>query len=296
MGNGVTAGAIALAAWMPVALAADRLTDLQRVVDAERAFAARAQVINPRQAFIEYFASDAIAYLPFPGPAFPALHEGPDWPVNIQWRPVAAAISGAGDMGYTTGPSEYRKTAADPPTRFGHYTSVWQRQQNGRLLVRIDIGIDHPAPAQRAPDWRPPAQHPVAAAQLSTDRRAAAERQMRDLDARIGAAARQDPATAFAQVLSDDARLHLGGHHPVVGRAAALATVGGGDQMFGWLPEGAAMAESGDFGFTYGRGRWSRASTAESGDLVYLNVWQLRGDAWRMIVHVSQTVQPRPSR
>jgi Domain of unknown function (DUF4440) len=295
MGNGVTAIAIAIAAWMPVAFAADRLADLQSVVDAERAFAARAQVINPRQAFIEYFAPDAIAYTPFPGPAFPSLHHGPDWPVNIQWRPVAAAISGAGDMGYTTGPSEYRKTAADPPTRFGHYTSVWQRQQNGRLLVRIDIGIDHPAPAQRAPDWQPPVQQPVAAPPLSPDRRAAAERQMRELDARIGAAAREDPSAAFAQVLSDDARLHLGGHHPVIGRVAALATLGGSEHAFTWSPEGAAMAESGDFGFTYGRGNWTRGSTGQSGDLVYLNVWQLRSGVWRIIVHVSHVVQPRPS-
>jgi uncharacterized protein DUF4440 len=295
MHNGIIAGAIALVASMPAALVADRLADLQRVVGAERAFAARAQVINPRQAFIEYFAPDAIAYTPFPGPAFPGLREGPDWPVNIQWRPVAAAISGAGDMGYTTGPSEHRKTAADPPARFGHYTSVWQRQENGSFLVRIDIGIDHPAPVQHAPDWQPPTQPPVVAEPLSPDRRAAAERQMRDLDARIGAAAQQDPSTAFAQVLADDARLHLGGSHPVIGRVAALAALSGGNRTFDWSPEGAAMAESGDFGFAYGRGRWRRVATAESGDLVYLNVWQLRGDAWRMIVHVSHAVRPQTS-
>ena len=144
-------GAGAVAAWLPVALAADRSAELEQVVAAERAFAARAQIVNPRQAFVEYFAPDAIVYAPFPAPAFPALRDGSDWSVNIQWRPVAAAISGAGDMGYTTGPSEYRRTAADPPGGHGHYTSVWQRQPDGRFLVRIDIGIDHPRPQRACP-------------------------------------------------------------------------------------------------------------------------------------------------
>jgi hypothetical protein len=196
-------------------------------------------------------------------------------------------------MGHTTGPTNIARP--QPIRRPGSAIHRSAAPANGHFLVRIDTGIDHPAAMQRAPDWQPPAQQRGRGGAAIPDRRAD-ERQMRDMDARIGAAAQRDPSTAFAQVLSDDARLHLGGHHPVIGRAAALATVGGGDQTFGWLPDGAAMAESGDFGFTYGRGRWSLASTAESGDLVYLNVWQLRGDAWRMIVHVSHTVQPRPSR
>ena len=144
----------------PLAIGADRATDLAEVVAAERSFAARAQVVNARLAFAEYFAPDAVLFAPFPAPAFPRLRDSPDWTVNIQWRPVAAAVSGAGDMGYTTGPSEYRRSPTDAPVGFGHYTSVWQRQPDGRFLVRIDIGIDHPEPAVRVPDWSPPATPP----------------------------------------------------------------------------------------------------------------------------------------
>ena len=87
-------GAVAGAA----ALAADNSAELNQLVATEREFAARAQQVNARQAFVEFFAADAILFAPFATPAFPGLHEGPDWGVDIQWRPVAAAISGAADM------------------------------------------------------------------------------------------------------------------------------------------------------------------------------------------------------
>jgi ketosteroid isomerase-like protein len=274
-------------------MAADRLADLERVVASERAFAARAQVVNARQAFAEFFAPDAVLFAPFAAPAFPGLNEGPEWGINIQWRPVAAVISGAGDLGYTTGPSEFRRPPAPAPVRFGHYTSVWQRQPDGRYLVRIDIGIDHPAPLVRTADWSAPETAPVPAPVVLPAQRREALVAMRALDAATGKAAEKGAPAAFSRVLADDARLHRGGHVPAVGRAAALAALAADEEIsFGWTPEDAVVAESADFGFVYGRGRWARG-TVDSGELAYLNIWQWRGGEWRLIVHTSNPIQPR---
>ncbi len=286
-------GAIVLALWGPCVMAADRSAELERVVASERAFAARAQVVNARQAFVEYFAPNAILFAPFAAPAFPRLRESPDWGVNIQWYPAAAAISGAGDMGYTTGPSEYRPSPDAAPTGFGHYTSVWQQQPDGRYLVLIDVGIDHPAPPARIPDWSASAPAPAAVPVLDPAQRQVALEALRRVDAQTGVAAQGDGPKALARVLADDARLHRGGRLPVVGRAEILADLGAAAESFRWTPEAAAVAESGDFGFVYGRGRWARS--AESGDLAYLNVWQQRAGEWRLIVHVSRPVPPRPT-
>ncbi len=286
--------AVLMAGCATLAMAADRSIELERVVSSERAFAARAQETNARQAFIEFFAADAILFAPFPAPAFPRLREGPDWAVNIQWRPVAAAISGAGDMGYTTGPSEYRRVPSEPPIGHGHYTSVWQRQPDGRFLVRIDIGIDHPAPPLGTADWTAPAQAPVAVVAVEPAQRGEALAALRELDARAGVAARASARRAFEAVFAEDGRLHRGGRLPVVGRTQALAELAALEEAFAWAPEGAAVAESGDFGYAYGRGRTVAPTEAESRDLVYLNIWQRRAGEWRLIVHVSHTVRPRP--
>jgi len=274
------------------ALAADRSAELTQLVATEREFAARAQQVNARQAFVEYFAADAILFTPFATAAFPGLHEGPNWGVDIRWRPVAAAISGAADMGFTTGPTEYRRAPADAPLRYGHYTSVWQRQQDGRYRVLIDIGISHTAPQTRVDDW---SLHQAAPALSARDagEQAAATAALRALDMHTGAAARDSTATALARVMADGARVHLSGQVPVVGRAAALALLEALDHAYEWSPEGVAVAESGDFGFVYGRGRWQGKQTAASGELAYLNLWQRDVDEWKLIVQVCSRVEAR---
>ena len=285
-----TLGVVVLTAWVPNLLATDPSSELERVVASERAFAARAQKVNPRQAFAEFFAPDAMLYAPHAVPAFPRLREAPDWGINIQWRPVAAAISGAGDMGYTTGPSEYRRTPAEPPVRFGHYASVWQRQADGRFLVRIDIGIEHAAPPTTTADWAAPARAPMAAPVLDPMTKSATLAALREVDARLGAQDSANAPASLAAALADDARLHRGGRLPVVGRAQVLADLSAHKESLAWTPAGAAVAESGDFGFVYGRGRWKRLQPEETGELAYLNIWQRRGGDWRLIVHVSNPV------
>ena len=272
--------------------AGDRAADLRQLVETEREFAARAQQVNARQAFVEYFAADAIMFTPFATPAFPDLRESEDWGVNIQWRPSAAGISGAGDLGYTTGPAEYRKEPATPPLRHGHYTSVWQRQPDGRYRVLIDIGIHHPQPPERVEDWSPRTA-PADATPLIASELAVAEAELRALDARIGRAVADSTAVAFASVLAEDARMHLSGRVPALGRPASLMLAEATHQTLEWSPEGAAIATSGDLGFVYGRGRWHGAQPQEAGELSYLNLWQKRAGEWKVIVHVSNTAAPR---
>jgi ketosteroid isomerase-like protein len=264
---------------------------LRQLVETEREFAARAQQVNARQAFVEYFVADAILFTPFATPAFPGLREGEDWGVNIQWRPSAAGISGAGDLGYTTGPAEYRKEPSGPPLRYGHYTSVWQRQPDGRYRVLADVGIHHPQPPERIDDWSPRTA-PADAAPLTAGELATAAAELRALDARVGHAAADSTAVAFAGTLAEDARMHLGGRVPALGRPASLTLIEAAGQTLEWSPEGVAVATSGDFGFAYGRGRWRRAQLQETGELSYLNLWQKRGGEWKLIVHVSNSAAP----
>jgi len=284
-----TFGGVAVILFASVTMAADRMPELERVVASERAFAARAQQVNARQAFVEFFAPDAVLFSPVAAAAFPRLREGPDWPLNIQWRPVAAAISGAGDMGYTAGPAEYRRAPSEPPIGYGHYTSVWQKQADGQYRVRIDVGIDHPAPQVPVADWSVPVQPPQVAPALPSRQRDVARAALRELDARTGAAS----SGAQAAALADDIRLHRGGRMPVIGRAAAQADLEAHGESLSWTPEAVEVAESGDFGYAYGRGRWTAQAT--SGEIAYLNIWQRRAGEWRLIVHVSRTIPGPPA-
>lgn len=275
------------------ACAVDRGAELAAVVQAERDFAARAQVVNARQAFAEHFAPDSIVFTPFPAPAFPELGQpGKDWPVNIRWRPAAAAVSGAGDMGYTTGPAEYRQTPADPPHRFGHYTSVWERQPDGRYAVVIDVGIDHPGPVSAIADWAPPPAAPHASPPVDAGVREATLRELLALDSGVGQEAASDTVNAISRVLADDGRYHQSGALPSIGRDAVVERLRSSAMSQQWTPSGGKLAESADFGFTYGKGTFEQAGAPPAGELAYLNVWQKRGGAWKLLVRVVNPVVP----
>lgn len=289
--HGIASVLVAMASL--TAQAADRGAELAAVVQAERDFAARAQVVNARQAFAEYFAPDAIAYGPSPAPAFPALGEpGTDWPVNIQWRPAVAAISGAGDMGYTTGPAEFRRTPADTPHRYGHYTSVWERQPDGRYKVVIDIGIDHPGPVSSIPDWTPPQVAPGSSRVADPSMRDAARQELLALDAEVGNAAASDTAGTIARILAEDGRYHQSGAAPSLGRSAAMERLRSGGMAQRWAPSGGKVAQSADFGFTYGSGAFTQPGTPAQGELAYLNVWRKRDGTWSLLVRVVNPVPP----
>lgn len=268
------------------ALAASPVRALEALVAEERAFAARAQEVGARDAFVEYFAPDALVFSPRPQPAFPGLAEGPAWKTVISWRPEAAGISGDGGLGWTTGPADYRPDAEAAPSAWGHYTSVWKRQPDGRLAVVADIGVMHPEPPAPPPDWRP----------TSRDRKrvrvpTGADASLKSLlatDSVLGLAIVVDPAVALEQAFTEDARWHHSGAQPAVGRPAAAQAVRDTGWLLTWEPQGGGVVDSRDLGWTYGQG----AVAAESGDRLfsYLSVWRWQDERWRLVIQVLSLV------
>jgi ketosteroid isomerase-like protein len=267
------------------------------VVAAERAFAARAQQVDARDAFVEWFAPDAIAFGQGPGPAFPGLREGPPWGVNIQWRPVDAGIARSAEFGWTTGPAEYRKTKADAtPYKWGFYTSVWMKQPDGRWRVAADIGANVPQPTMAQPDWSGdgdrrdrhdewrPQRHGPTLEQRAQDLLAA--------DRKLAARAADDAPQAFDQALLRDARYHRDGIPPAVGKNAALGALRDGATTYSWAPVGARVAASGELGFSYGSGE--KRTTTGALPFHYLAIWEKHDGRWKLRVLVHDMVPPKP--
>ncbi len=62
----------------------------------------------------------------------------------LTWEPIFADISSSGDLGYTTGPWEFRTKRDDTnPVAGGYYVSVWKKENNN-WKVALDIGISYP--------------------------------------------------------------------------------------------------------------------------------------------------------
>lgn len=233
------------------------------LIEAERAFARASVEHGVMVAFLEYLAEGAVVFRPRPvdGRKFYA-GQGPVDTV-LSWGPAFAEIAQSGDFGYTGGPWESRPKPGGQPQAFGHYLSVWKKQNDGRWRVVADIGIPHPqrirAPEKVALPSRPgqPRANAVTAELLAYD---------------------SDYSPEHA---TGDVRVLRAGAPPSQGRAALQEA-----PRVVSRTEGADMASSGDLGYTYG------IAESPGGRLSsYLRVWRRMGGRWRVAVDAAVEIR-----
>ena len=141
--------AVALAsapAALPGAARADA-TALDTLVAAERAFSALSVERGVKEAFLANLADDGVVFRPAPVNGRQVWRARANPAATLQWAPDYAEISGAGDLGVTSGPWEFRPPPErNQPATHGHFVSVWRRAKNGTWEVAADIGIRHEKP------------------------------------------------------------------------------------------------------------------------------------------------------
>jgi hypothetical protein len=122
---------------------------LAPVVEAEHAFAQYSIDHGMKDAFINFAAPDGVLFRRGPVNAIETWKSRNPAPTGLlTWWPSYADVSAAGDMGWTTGPYEFREKPTDEkPADTGHFFTVWRRQPDGTFRFVVDLGIEHPAPA-----------------------------------------------------------------------------------------------------------------------------------------------------
>ena len=277
---GLGLGAAARAAGPPSKAAVE-------IAEQERAFARTCVEKGMRAAFSGYFAPDAIDFEPQPAPAAASVGRNPDAsaPFTLDWEPVVADASLAGDLGWDTGPYVIAdRSDGKKPPRYGWFFSVWRRQSDGRWKVALDVGTKVPSPSG-------PLRPAVLAAFPSTPARPSSLRSAPEAD-RAALLAR-DRASSEAKAAEDlwlpEARLHRDGEMPAAG-IDRIAERAGKRGAFRTSPSGGGVARSGDLGYTYGS---YADGSGEKG--YYARVWKMTGGGgWKIAVQVERPLPPDP--
>ncbi len=65
---------------------------------------------------------------------------------TLEWTPIKGEVIGAGDVGYTTGGSTFRRRGDDGKAveRHGQYLTAWRKQKDGSWTVVFDTGSTLP--------------------------------------------------------------------------------------------------------------------------------------------------------
>ena len=270
---------------------------LAPVVGAEHAFAQHSIDHGMKDAFLSFAAPDGVVFRRGPVNAIELWKSRNPAPAGLlTWWPSYSDVSDAGDLGWTTGPYEFREKPSDAkPAGTGHFFTVWRRQPDGAWKFVLDLGIEHPAPTapetvlQYPASLSKTARSSNAAADVEAARRSLfeAERSLAEDSASKGM------TTALLSRADETLRLYRQDSFPVVGREAVRRTLKDMTEFVKWETLKADVAASGDLGYAYGTYAVTpKGSEKPSEQGNYARVWKrVRGGPWRVVFNVATPVR-----
>jgi len=275
----------------------NQASDLKTLVETERSFSRMSEEMGIRESFAAFIADDGILFRP--GPVL-----GKKWMLDnplpssttrplLAWHPIFAAVSRAGDMGYTTGPWQYKKDIKDAkPVAFGNFMTVWKKQADGSWKFALDLGISNPEPKSPATVWQPP-ESSQGGGHFKRANREAERAALLSTDREFSKASEEQGARpAFLLFAASDVRLFRNDKFPFVGKMAAADALVPLTSEWTWKPSFADVSVSADLGYTYGiyELREKTGTVSEKGN--YARVWKKVGDAWKLVIDVADPLPP----
>ncbi len=262
---------------------------VRAIVEGERKFYEMGQAQGTRAAFLEFLADNSIVFQPGPVDGKKTWAARPEGGLWLTWQPVFAAMSRSADLGYTTGPAEFRKNKEDEkPFGYGQYISLWRKQKDGAWKVALDVGHGNPRPAN------PPGESELSfsneAAQGQTDV-AAAKKSLAQAQKEFATEAKNDSTAAIAAAARDDIRVHREGMLPGIGKEAVALMLSVRRGRLTLTQTGGSISLAGDLGYVYGKYQLARAQNDERGH--YLQIWRAGDDGtWRLALDFQAPLPP----
>src|SRR5215203_1205633 len=267
-------------------------TALQDMVKTEQAFSKMAEEKDTREAFMAFIADDGLLFRPgaVNGKRWMLEHPVPpsDKKPLLAWQPSFAGVADAGDIGFTTGPWEFKADVSDAkPSGYGHFVTVWKQQQDGSWKFVVDLGIGHPQSGGPQTLWHPhirsaPARPTIYSgdAAMHVEALLARDREFAHLDLK------QSLVKAFTTYALPEVRLYRNGHLPFIGRPASVKALGEAKGDFTWKPIAGDASIAGDLGYTHGTYEVtdSTKKLVEQGS--YVRIWKKQAGVWQIVLDV----------
>jgi ketosteroid isomerase-like protein len=269
----------------------------KQMVETEQAFSRTAEVKNTREAFMEFIADNGLLFRPKAVNGKKWMNEHPVPPSDKQpllaWQPAFGGMAAAGDLGFTTGPWEFKDDIKDAkPSGYGHFVTLWKKQADGSWKFVVDLGISHPQSGGPLKIWQvenatrknpfKPVDVPKATESLLQRDQSYSSQTLK-----VGL------AKAFQAFAAADARLYLPEHLPYVGRAVAVKPLEASKRAVTYQPIAGDVSKSGDLGYTHGTyektGSDDPKKITEQGN--YVRIWKKQRGVWQIALDVTNPVQ-----
>jgi ketosteroid isomerase-like protein len=266
-------------------------TPLQDMVHTEQAFSRTAAETNTRDAFMTFIADDGLLFRPGAVNGKKWMQEHPVPPSDkhplLAWQPSFAGMAAAGDLGFTTGPWEFKEDVKDEkPAGYGHFVTLWKKQADGSWRFVVDLGISHPQSGGPQTLWQP--QDQKSNAKFRPVNVNAARAALLDRDRAYAQQSLKQGLLwkAFIEYSSRDVRLYRNGSLPFIGIASVNA-LHPETRKVSWAPLGGDVSRSGDLGYTHGTYEITDPAAANVERGSYVKIWRKENGAWRVVLDVA---------
>jgi ketosteroid isomerase-like protein len=247
-----------------------------KVIAAEKQFAKYAIEHTTKDAFLIFLANDGIVFS-----NGKAINGKKQWTANkadsmqLKWYPSITGISAAGDMGYSTGPWEFRRSKTDKDAiAYGNFASIWQKQKNGQYKVKLDIGIDHSKDPVKLPEAG--VSYTKATVKKVKQSFLAAEKQFIKAENNAG-------LKAYLNVLSPQLVLLRPDRLPF-NYEEAVAYFTANSVKYCYKYDKGHSAVSNDLAYVYGNVTYTTDGKIHNGN--YLRVWRAENGKWKIVMDV----------
>ena len=256
---------------------------LQSLIEAEKNFAQMAVEKGIREAFLANLADDAVLFDPGPVNGKQLYLKRPPSDARLTWEPIFADVARAGDIGYTTGPWEYKKSSNEQnPSAYGQFFTVWKKQGDGKWKVAIDAGIDTAAPVDKPSASTSPTNESSSSTTVDpkTERRALAE-----AEKEFDEASAKDAGAALIAAADANVRVFRNERFPAVGRDAAQLMIGYDHGKMTTKRLGDGISHSADLAYSYGEYAKERLDGIDHG--IFVTIWKMSvGGDWKLVADI----------
>ncbi len=255
------------------------------VANAELAFSKFAVEHGIKESFLAYLDSGSIIFRPYPVNGKQWYQDHPSSKGFLSWYPVRVEVAVSGDFAYSTGPWEFRKEKLnDDPVAYGHYFSIWKKNNAGEWKVLLDVGNSYDKTDKRIEEVKfiPSKQSLVSKNQSQESIRLELFNAEKLFDFDAG---RNNFSSSFQKHACDDVRVYREGKFPVEGKHASSNFLISDTLQHSYQINDGHVASSGDLGFTYGLSISAKKDTNN-----FVRVWRKEKE-WRIVVDILSPVK-----
>ncbi|MDQ2919423.1 MAG: nuclear transport factor 2 family protein [Verrucomicrobiota bacterium] len=268
-----------------------RVAAQMAIRDNEKKFYEMGQEQGTRAAFLHFLADDSIVFRPGPISGKEVWNKRPEGGISLKWKPKFVWVSRSADLGYSTGPAEWRKAKEDAkPFGYGQFITIWKKQKDGQWRVELDVGGEVPGAPNESEEEAATEFTPVDDSVTAQPDCANAKKNLHEAEDKFATAAKADSTIALSEASLPTVRVHREGVFPAVGKYPAQLMLSVHRGHLSMEKMGGEMSTACDLAYNYGKYSLVEPTGTERGH--YLQIWRTDADGTWKIALDFQTPLP----